>query len=236
VGETILTIQDLTVLLPARNEKESLVTIIPALFAWCQDIKEVVIVVDQSSDNTFEISNHLDLHKYPYRIIINDGQGIAGALNCGVNAANTPYIGVCMADEILPLIRINDFLIKLRSGVSFVSATRYSNGGARYGGSKLGHFLSWLSNLLFRLYSHGKMTDATTGIKFFDKNIWPIIGKNIQYKGWAPALAISMNVLKTSIPVGEVSIISLDRPVGGVSSFQLSNWVPAYLRAFLKTK
>ena len=228
--------RDLTVLIPARNENDSLRIVIPALFAWCRDVNEIIIVVDSPSDSTFEIMNDSNLMNYPFRIIINSGFGIAGAINSGVNHARSGYIGVCMADEVMPLVNLNQFLTILRSGIPYVSATRYSQGGGRYGGSRIGHLLSWTANRMFRLYSKGEMSDATTGIKFFEKDIWPIIGHKIEYKGWAPALAISLNALKSGIQTSEVPIISLDRPVGGLSTFKVSSWVPAYLRAFVMTK
>ncbi|CAN2224350.1 dolichyl-phosphate beta-D-mannosyltransferase [Candidatus Nanopelagicaceae bacterium] len=226
---------DLTIIIPARNEIESLEKVIPALFVWSKSIKEIVIVVDTLSDSTFQISKNPQLRLFPFRIIVNSGLGIAGALHSGVEHSDTKYVGVCMADEVLPLMRVDEFLQALRGGKSFVSATRYASGGARHGGSKLGHFLSWLANYLFRLYSRGRMTDATTGMKFFARNSWPVIGRRIDYKGWAPALAMSRNVLESSLSTAEVPIISLDRPVGGNSSFRVSVWVPAYLQAFLKT-
>ena len=220
-------------MIPARHEAESLSVLIPIIEVLSQRIIEIIVVVDNEKDSTLELQDNLDFLGTNLKFVISGKSGIASALNAGVENSKSNYILICMADEILPILEIDNFIEKLIAGAKLVSATRYRGGGKRYGGSSLGQFFSKLANwILFRVFSWG-FSDATSGMKAFRKSDWDILSANISYGGWAPALAIARNAKKAGFKVDEVPVISVDRVVGGKSSFRFWHWIQQYISALI---
>lgn len=224
-------LKDTAILIPARNESESLRRLIPLIGLFSQRIKEIVVVVDTNEDSTLELKHNITLTEIDLKFIVSGKSGIAEALKAGVENTQTEFVLVCMADEILPLLVVDDFIELLINGAKLVSATRYQGGGRRYGGSLLGHVCSKIANLiLFRLFSWG-FSDATSGMKAFRKSDWDTLSDNISYGGWAPALALARNAKRAGFKTGEVPVISVDRVIGGRSSFRLWRWIQQYVLA-----
>ena len=225
--------RDTTVLIPARHEAESLSVLIPIIKVLNQRIIEIIVVVDNDKDSTLELQTSSDFLGTNLKFVVSGKSGIANALNAGVENSQSNYILICMADEILPILEIDKFIEKLIAGAKLVSATRYRSGGKRYGGSSLGQIFSKLANwILFRVFSWG-FSDATSGMKAFRKSDWDILSANISYGGWAPALAIARNARKAGFKVDEVPVISVDRAIGGKSSFRFWHWIQQYISALL---
>lgn len=224
--------RDTAILIPARNEANSLSKLIPILHLLSERINEIIVVVDSEEDSTLELRNHLDFLDRKLKFVVSGKSGIAEALKVGVANSQSEFILICMADEILPILEIDNFIAKLAKGAKLVSATRYRSGGRRYGGSLLGHFFSRVANwILFRVFCWG-FSDATSGMKAFRKSDWGILSTNISYGGWAPALALARNAKKAGFELGEVPVISVDRVMGGKSSFRLWHWLRQYALAF----
>ena len=80
------------------------------------------------------------------------GRGILNALRAGVEAAQGKYVLIFAADEVGPVLAIDDMIALMDAGCEFVSCTRYAHGGRRLGGSWIGGVLSRLANRLFRAF------------------------------------------------------------------------------------
>ena len=222
-----------TLLIPARQESESLTRLIPLLWIASESVKEIIIVVDSHEDSTLEMRQNPDLDFKNVKFIVSGEIGIAAALQAGVQSSTSEFIIICMADEILPIFEIEKFIDKLVSGASLVSATRYTRGGKRYGGSWLSHVTSRLANwVLFRLL-RWPISDATSGMKAFRRSDWETLSSNIMYGGWAPALALARNAKKANLVIEEVPVISVDRLIGGTSSFRFWHWIQQYVFALI---
>jgi glycosyltransferase involved in cell wall biosynthesis len=220
--------KDTAILIPARNEVESLKRLIPLLVLSSQRIKEILIVVDSSDDTSLQLMSNPEMNGGNVKFVVSGKKGIAEALAAGVVSSKSEYILICMADEILPVLVIDSFIEKLVNGASLVSATRYRGGGRRYGGSLFGHIASRTANwMLFRVFFWG-ISDSTSGMKAFRKADWATLSKNISYGGWAPALALTRNARSASLKIEEVPVISVDRVIGGQSSFRFWYWVKQY--------
>lgn len=223
--------EGISVIFPARNEQDSLAVILPFLFAVSKTAGEVIVILDTLEDETWSLSKINFGDSCPVNFILNEGLGVLGAIQTGVSFSSCDYSIICAADEYLPILTVDQFYTHLETGIDFVSGTRYSKGGKRYGGSIIGRSLSLMANVLMRLKFRNGMTDFTTGIKAF-KNLHfdkLLIGANSV--GWSCALTFALNASKLSLSMREVPIVSVDRMLGGSSTFQLRRWVFGYLNA-----
>ena len=137
------------------------------------------------------------------------------------------------ADEVGPVLAIDDMIALMDQGCDFVSCTRYAHGGRRLGGSLIGGVLSRLANWLFCRLSGCRLTDATTGIKMFRPELFEQLDLEARPIGWAVTFEMAIKAQLAGLTLGEVPIVSIDRLYGGKSTFVLGPWVSEYLRWFM---
>lgn len=218
-----------TIVIPARNERESLRITIPMLGIVSKRVNEVIVVVDSENDESLSSIDIDGLSDLKIVKLLNSTTGVFGAITTGVDNATNELIVICVADELLPLLQLNSIFEKLDQGFDLVSVTRYAKGGRRHGGNRLEKALSRLGNLFIKLYFKGRVTDATTGMKAFRKSSWNIIKPRNASAGWASSLDIFLNANKNNFSYYEIPVVSVDRVMGGASNFRFSSWLPAYL-------
>jgi dolichol-phosphate mannosyltransferase len=224
----------LSILLPVRNEGLNLKVMLKMLRAFVMVPHEVLVVYDDPKDTSLEVSEakklaYTNLHGVENKL----GRGVINAIRAGVDAAKGEYILIFAADEVGPVMAIEEMLKLMDQGCELVSCTRYSMGGKRLGGSWIGHFLSKLANKLIQWTSGSVLTDGTTGIKMFRRSIFPRLGLEAKPVGWAVAFEMSMKAQYIGLKLGEVPIVSIDRLFGGKSTFRLMPWVREYFRWFM---
>lgn len=224
----------LTILLPVRNEGLNLKIMLKILRATVEVEHEVLIVCDTPDDESVPIVNAAR-REYPNaRLVINDlGRGVVNAVRAGVRAADGDVILIFAADEVGPVLAIEDMLTLIKNGCDFVSCTRYAHGGRRLGGSVIGGVLSRGANRIFHRLGGSALTDATTGIKMFRKEVFAKIDPQSRPVGWAVAFEMSIKAQLLGLKLGEVPIISIDRLFGGTSTFRVGAWTWEYLYWFM---
>lgn len=223
----------LTVLMPVRNEGINLRIMLKMLRAVVDVPYEVVIVHDTPDDDSVRVIADLPPDQ-PVRAVHNTlGPGVVNAIRAGVAAAAGRYVLIFAADEVGPVLAIEDMLALMDQGCEFVSCTRYAHGGRRLGGSFIGGILSRLANRLFRWMAGSLMTDCTTGIKMFRRDQFERFDLQARPIGWAVAFEMSIKAQLLGLSLGEVPIVSIDRLYGGQSTFRLGPWTGEYMRWFL---
>ena len=224
----------LTVLVPVRNEGVNIKIMLKVLNGVIEVPHEVLFVYDHPEDDSIEVANSLKDQFPNTRLIHNQsGPGIINALRVGVNDSKGEYVLIFAADEVGPVLAIDDMLELMNEGCDLVSCTRYAHGGRRLGGSKIGHMLSWLANKLFLYAFKSSLSDCTTGIKMFRKSLFNEIKLESSPVGWAVAFELSIKAQLQGYKLGEVPIISIDRLFGGESTFKLGPWFIEYLKWFV---
>lgn len=224
----------LSVLLPVRNDGINLRTMLKMLRGMVDVPHEVLVVADDPGDDSVPIIESLRLTFGNVFAVQNElGPGVVNAINAGVARARGDYVLIFAADEVGPVLAIDDMLALMRSGCDLVSCTRYAYGGRRLGGSVIGGFLSRRANRLFNWIAGSAFTDATTGIKMFRREVFPRLGLSSRPVGWVVAFEMAMKAQLQGLVLGEVPIISVDRLYGGRSTFNLGPWFFEYLRWFL---
>lgn len=224
---------DLTVLLPVRNETMNLRVMLRILRAVLVVPHEIIVIFDSEADTSIPVVEQVR-HEYPQvRPLLNQiGRGVAGAITAGVDAAQGERILIFAADEVGPVLSIEDMMQLMNEGVEFVSVTRYAHGGRRLGGSMIGQLLSRTANGMLGVISGMGLTDATTGIKLFRRNDFGRLTQGTSSIGWSIAFEMAINAQLLGLKLGEVPTISIDRLFGGQSSFKLIPWVIGYFGYF----
>lgn len=225
---------EISILMPVRNEGINLRIMLKILRAVLEIDHEVLVVCDDPGDTSIPVVQEMQKEYPNLRLVLNQyGRGVTNALHAGVDAARGEYILIFAADEVGPVLAIEDMLELLRGGAEFVSCTRYAHGGRRLGGSLIGQILSRIANRLFRTLSGCILTDATTGIKMMKRSVYYQLDLTARPVGWAVAFEMSMKAQITGLKLGEVPIISVDRLYGGESTFHVGPWTIEYLRWFI---
>src|SRR3984893_13999417 len=224
----------LSILLPVRNEGINLRIMLKILRAVVDLPHEVLVVYDSAADESIPVVTDVRQIYPELRGVQNTlGNGVVNAIRAGVAASEGDVILIFAADEVGPVLAIEDMIALIRDGCDFVSCTRYAHGGRRLGGSLVGSVLSFSANWLFHRVCGSPFTDATTGIKMFRREIFPALKLESRPVGWAVSFEMAIKAQHVGLRLGEVPIVSIDRLYGGESTFRLGPWVMEYSRWFL---
>lgn len=224
----------LSIVMPVRNEGINLKIMLKILRAVVDATHEVIVVYDSEGDDSVPVVESM-MPGYPeLRLILNTrGRGVLNALSAGIANARGKYVLIFAADEVGPVLAIDDMMALLDEGCDFVSCTRYAHGGRRLGGSWIGGKLSRAANRWFCRLSGLGLTDATTGIKMFRREVFAMLDLQARPIGWAVTFEMAIKAQLAGLALGEVPIVSIDRLYGGKSTFVLGPWFAEYLRWFL---
>jgi dolichol-phosphate mannosyltransferase len=224
----------LAILLPVLNEGINLRIMLKILRATVDVPHEVLVVCDFPEDDSIPVVEGMQSDYPSVRVVHNTlGRGVINAIRAGVAAAKSDVILIFAADEVGPVLAIEDMLQAIKDGADFVSCTRYAHGGRRLGGSFVGGVLSRTANRAFNRVSGSVLTDATTGIKMFRKSLFEKLDLKSKPVGWACAFEMSIKAQLLGLKLAEVPIVSIDRLYGGKSTFKLGPWTTEYLRWFV---
>ena len=223
----------LSILLPVRNEVLNLRVMLRILNAALVVPHEILVIFDDEKDTSIAVVEEARLSFPGVRPVLNTmGKNVAYAIRAGVADAKGERILLFAADEVGPVLAIDDMLALMDEGAEFVSATRYAHGGRRLGGSIAGHALSRLANWLLIHASGTGLSDSTTGIKMFRRADFEALSRGAKSVGWAIAFEMAISAHLLGLKLGEVPIISIDRLFGGQSTFRLIPWVLGYFGYF----
>jgi dolichol-phosphate mannosyltransferase len=228
------TVPVVSIIMPVRNEGLNLRIMLKILSAVVDVPHEVLVVVDERDDTSVPVVESISPQYARLQWVHNTrGRGILNALRAGVAAAQGRYLLIFAADEVGPVLAIDDMIALMDGGCEFVSCTRYAHGGRRLGGSFVGGMLSRTANRLFRRFSGCQLTDATTGIKMFTREVFERLHLEARPVGWAVAFEMAIKAQLAGLRLGEVPIVSIDRLYGGKSTFKVGPWTAEYFRWFM---
>ncbi len=224
----------LSIVIPVLNEGVNLKILLPILEAIVETPHEVLIVYDIPDDDSVPVVKQLQKKFHSLKLAHNAlGRGVINAVKTGVNNAVGKYVLTIAADDIGPLLAIEDMAALMDEGCDLVNATRYAHGGKNIGGVFLSKLLSTAANKMFHIMSGSSLTDPTFGVKMFRKEMFNKLGLESNPVGWAVAFEFAIKAQAAGWKLGEVPLISLNRMYGeGKSSFRL-NWLIEYLKWFL---
>ena len=222
----------LSILIPVLNEGINLRIMLKMLKAVVEVPCEVVVIHDTPDDDAIETVRSMQPNHPNLKLVYNSGRGIPNAIRAGARNSEGEFLLLFAADEVGPVLAIEDMLALGEEGCDFVSCTRYAHGGRRLGGSLLGGVLSRAANFVFRRISRTRFTDSTTGIKMFRRSFLDKITFESKPVGWAVTFEMSVKAQLLGLKLGEVPIVSIDRLYGGKSTFKPGPWIREYFRWF----
>lgn len=223
----------LSILLPVRNEGLNLNIMLKILRSVVEESHEVIVITDSEEDDSIPVVEAIQRDYEELRLVQNRiGPGVVNAIRAGVEASRGKYVLIFAADEVGPVLAIEDMLTMMNDGCDFVSCTRYKYGGRRLGGSLIGGVLSRMANWLFHRLTRSPFSDATTGIKMFRKEVFEKLNLECKPVGWAVAFEMAIKAQYAGLHLGEIPVVSIDRLYGGESTFRVGSWTVEYSRWF----
>lgn len=119
----------LSIIVPAHNEQENIAEVINKIEKSLNVAHELIVVNDNSTDNTAEIVQSLCRQYNNIRLVHNKlEKGFANALKTGLSNVDTEVVIPIMADLCDDLTTIPEMLTKINDGYDVVCGCRYAKG------------------------------------------------------------------------------------------------------------
>jgi dolichol-phosphate mannosyltransferase len=219
----------LSVVIPVRNEPDSIGRLFSALTATVRSEAEVLVVYDTEDDPTVpEARRHIDRLPFELRLVRNDlGAGPANALRAGFDSARGDAIVVVMADLSDDLPVIDRMYARIEAGDDVVCGSRYMRGGRQWGGPLLKRMLSRTAGVSLYWGARLPTHDATNAFKMYRAAC--LRSLNIEGDGgFEISMEITIKAWLSGWRVTELPATWTDR-TEGTSKFRLWKWLPRYL-------
>lgn len=218
-----------SVVIPAFNEGENIVPVLDRLFEAVSMPCEVLVVVDSPEDLTVPIIERYAEHEPRLRCLINTyGRGPANAIRFGIGTAKSPAAVVTMADGCDDPRQIDILARLVERGVAVAAASRYMPGGQQVGGPLFKSTLSGMAGRSLAFFARVGTRDATNSFKAYSTDFVREVGIDSR-DGFEIGIELTAKARRLRRPVAEIPTIWLDRTLGE-SNFQLSKWLPKYLK------
>ncbi|GAB4525252.1 MAG: glycosyltransferase family 2 protein [Anaerolineae bacterium] len=188
---TVSTRPLLSLVIPAYNEAapdrlpQSLKDIVA--FVEAQDFEtEVLIVNNNSKDNTLALAEEA-AQQYPFiRVVTETTQGKGAAVKTGMMQAQGEYLFICDADLSMPIEEVLKFLPpQLQSNYDIAIASREAPGAKRVGEPEIRHIMGRVFNWIVRVIAIHGLDDTQCGFKVFRREVAEDIFPYQTINGWA---------------------------------------------------
>lgn len=199
----------LSLIIPAYNEGERLPTTLPPVFAFLEAQPysfEIILVNNNSSDNTREIAQAFAASRPYLRVIDEMTQGKGAAVRTGFLAAGGEYLFMADADFSMPVEEIAKFLPPLSKAYDVAIGSREAPGAVRYNEPAYRHFMGRVFNFYVKVLAIPGFEDTQCGFKCFRREVALDILPNQTIDGWAFDVELLYIALKRGYHIIEVPI------------------------------
>ena len=163
----------LSVVIPAYNESESITETLESLYLVLQREQiphEILVVNDNSKDNTLEVLENLKKSIHSLNVVTNAGpNGVGYAVRKGLDNFSGDCVAVMMADLSDSPEDLIAYYKKLLEGYDCVFGSRWSKGGKVYDYPRHKLFLNRAVNNMVRLLFGIRYNDCTNAFKMYRK-------------------------------------------------------------------
>lgn len=216
-----------SIVIPAYNEGENIVAGLDRIIKSVTSPLELLVIVDTEDDTTIPV-----VRAYPDKrvraVVQTYGRGPANAIRFGIDSASAPTTVVTMADGCDDPEQIDELVRLVERGVVVAAASRYMAGGQQVGGPRFKAFLSRTAGRSLYWFAGIGTRDATNSYKAYRTDFVRRVGIDSR-DGFEIGLELTAKARRHRQPVAEIPTIWLDR-TSGQSNFQMSRWIPKYLR------
>jgi dolichol-phosphate mannosyltransferase len=218
-----------SVVVPAYDEGERIVTCLDRILGGVRLPCEVLVVYDHPADSTVPVVEaYAEKDDRVVALHNTDGPGPARAIRFGIGHARAPVAVVTMADGSDDAEQIDDLCKLVERGVVVAAASRYMSGGQQIGGPLVKSTLSRLAGLSLYWFGRVGTRDATNSFKAYSTAFVREVGIQSD-AGFEIGIELVAKAKRLGRPVAELPTIWLERAVGQ-SRFRVLSWLPRYLR------
>lgn len=219
-----------SIIIPARNEQAIIEKTLHGVFSKIKYKNfEVVVVNDNSTDNTFDVAVKFKKKYKNLKVINNKQKGFGTALLAGFKNAKYDYVVPVMADLCDNVEDINK-MYELTKGYDIICGSRYMKGGKVILAVPFKGLVSKFTGLLFNKIIGLPTKDATNAFKMYKKEIFDKI--KIENNNFSISLEIPVKAYFAGYKITEIPTTWTGRKVGK-SKFKFLNQAPTYLRIFM---
>jgi dolichol-phosphate mannosyltransferase len=223
---------ELSVVIPAREEAETIGAVLTGLLSAVRTPCEVLVVVDSPDDGTVPVVDALARRRPQLCVLVNSyGPGPANAIRFGMDAASAAVIVVMMGDGSDDPAQVDRLAGLVGRGVVVASASRYMAGGKQLGGPLVKRLLSRAAGRSLQLLARPGTSDATNSFKAYSAAFVREVGIESR-AGFAIGIELTAKARRLRLPVAELPTTWLDRR-GGESSFRMASWLAGYARWYV---
>ena len=220
-----------SIVVPALNEGDSIITFLERLEESVYLPVEVLVVVDAETDTTLTSLKRYSAKRLEIRGLVSKfPKGPANAIRYGIDSSKSNVVVITMADGSDDPRVIDDLIRLVERGCAVAAASRYMAGGQQIGGPRLKKILSRNASRALWLILGVGTHDSTNSFKAYSKGFISAVGIESD-KGFELGLELVSKAHRNRRMIAEVPTIWIDRAVGE-SNFQLKRWLPQYLRWF----
>lgn len=199
----------LSLIIPAYNEAERLPQTLPPVFAFLEQQSypfEIILVNNNSRDNTREIALEFAASRPYLRVIDELTQGKGAAVRTGMLAATGDYLFMADADFSMPVEEIAKFLPPRLSQYDVAIGSREAPGAVRYNEPQYRHFMGRVFNFYVKVLAIPGYEDTQCGFKCFRREVaWDILPHQT-IDGWAFDVELLFIALRHGYRVLEVPV------------------------------
>ena len=223
-----------SVVVPCHNEAPNIPNLTSQLLGFYNSyIKEILIVNDNSSDNTVQVVNQLSDRDNRIKLINRSmPNGVGRALRDGYHAASGGYILSMDCDFVNLLPELRGLFDAVAAGNDGAIGSRFSHDSVllNYPFSKM--VCNRLFHLFIRMLVRPGVRDVTNNLKLYRADIFKSL--TIRSPHFSANLETGLKPLLEGYSIREVPISWMDRTTEmGSSSFMLAKVGGDYIRAFV---
>lgn len=220
------------IVVPVYNEGDNVRTLYNTLLEEEIEFDRLSFVYDFDGDSTLPVI--LELQQSDQRIVAEKntiGRGVINALKHGFSKTVAGPVLVLMGDNSDKLSIIPEMVRLWARGATIVSPSRYMPGGEQQGGGLIKSNLSKLAGKSLS-FAGFPTSDATNNFKLYDGE-W-LVSQSIESKGgFEVALELSCKAFEQKQKIYQIPTSWFDR-TAGESNFKLVEWIPQYLKWYLR--
>src|SRR3989344_255564 len=224
----------ISVVIPARNEEESVITTLETLREKVTVPYEIIVVNDGSTDSTEAVVKRYAKTNKKVKLVNNLGpKGFASALKLGIKIARGDYLVPIMADLCDDAATINKMYKKILEDWDIVCGSRYMKGGKKVGGPKLQGLLSEFVCRSLRIFTNISTWDVSNSFKMYRRQIIDSLKFN-KKSGVEASMELLFQAYFGGAKIIEIPTTWRGRSFGR-SKFKLLSRTPRYLGIYLWT-
>lgn len=231
-----------SVLLPTYNERENLpimVFLLNEAFTKIGALWEVIIIDDNSPDNTLEVGRSLQKIYGPEKILLKPRKaklGLGTAYVHGLQFATGDFVFIMDSDLSHHPKFIPSFIEKQRvTDCDVVTGSRYISGGGVFGWNLKRKAISVTANHLAATLLQTGVTDVTGSFRLFRKPVLEALMREVTSKGYVFQMEVIARAKLNGLAIEEVPIIFVDRVYGEskLGGAEIVSYAKGLLRLFL---